>query len=151
MVDFSDILSSVEDADQQDNILREVQNMLLRHNSSLKQWYKLYSQKFENGIGEDAFSMDLQTYWRFVQESKILDASTTLASIDRIFFQGPKNSFQMKTDEGDVDRFIDLLKKIGKPLTLNELQDIDFLNLAIYAQNQELDWKNMRDIEGNVF
>lgn len=52
MVDFSDFLGVENDLD-------EVHKMLLRHNSSLRVWYKLFCQKYENTIGEDAFSMDL--------------------------------------------------------------------------------------------
>jgi hypothetical protein len=43
----------------EENDLDEVHKMLLRHNSSLRIWYKLFCSKYENTIGEDAFSMDL--------------------------------------------------------------------------------------------
>jgi hypothetical protein len=84
----------------------------------MKQWYKHFSVKYENGIGEDAFAMDLQTFWKFLQEARVLDSSVTLAAVDRIFLQGAKNRFVMKTDEGEVDRQIETLKKLGRPLTL---------------------------------
>lgn len=53
MVDFSDFFMG------SDNDLNDLHKMLLRHNSSLKIWYKLFCNKYENIIGEDAFSMDL--------------------------------------------------------------------------------------------
>ena len=85
-------------------IQRDVQNMLLRHNSSLKAWYKLYSNKFTNTLGEDAFAMDLTIYWKFIQDAKILNSNTTLASINRLFGQGVKNKFDIKTEELELTK-----------------------------------------------
>ena len=43
--------------------------MLLRHNSALKTWYKHYSMKVDNNLGEDAFSMDLNSFWKMIKEA----------------------------------------------------------------------------------
>lgn len=75
MIDINDLTENVNDDVQR--IHRDAQNMLLRHNSLLKQWYKLYSNKFENSLGENAFAMDLSTYWKFIKEAKVCDSEVT--------------------------------------------------------------------------
>ena len=40
--------------------LKEVQNILLRHNSELKSWYKTYSRKIEAHKCEESFAMTLK-------------------------------------------------------------------------------------------
>jgi hypothetical protein len=39
---------------------KEVQNIMLRNNSDLKAWYKLYSRKVEAQKSEESFSMTLR-------------------------------------------------------------------------------------------
>lgn len=41
-------------------IEKEVQNIMLRNNSDLKAWYKLYSRKVEAQKSEESFSMTLR-------------------------------------------------------------------------------------------
>lgn len=40
--------------------LKEVQNVLLRHNSELKSWYRDYSRKIEAHKSEESFAMTLK-------------------------------------------------------------------------------------------
>jgi len=62
-----------------ENILKEVQNCLLRHNSEMKQWYKIYSRKIEVHKSEESFAMTLQQIWRFLRDTHLVSASSTLA------------------------------------------------------------------------
>lgn len=42
--------------------------------------------------------MDMQTFWRLMREAKVLDATVTLASINRIFYEGVKNRYRIESD-----------------------------------------------------
>lgn len=70
MVDLNDLLNN---NNNNDNDVGQVFKMLLRHNSSMKIWYKFLCSKYENTIGENAFAMDFLGFWKFIQESQILD------------------------------------------------------------------------------
>lgn len=59
-------------------------------------------------MGEDAFSMDLQNFWKLMKETKILNAEVTLAAINRLFYQGPKNKFSISTNERDLVKFVEI-------------------------------------------
>lgn len=52
--------------------------------------------------------MDLRMFWRLMREAKVLDATVTLASIDRIFSEGVKNRYRLETDSSIVERQIEL-------------------------------------------
>lgn len=49
-------------------IEKEVQNIMLRNNSDLKSWYKLYARKVEAQKSEESFSMTLRQIWRFLRD-----------------------------------------------------------------------------------
>ncbi len=41
---------------------------MLRNNSDLKNWYKLYARKVEAAKSEESFSMTLRQVWRFLRD-----------------------------------------------------------------------------------
>jgi uncharacterized protein (DUF927 family) len=47
---------------------KEVQNIMLRYNSELKNWYKTYAKKIEATKSEESFSMTLRQVWRFLRD-----------------------------------------------------------------------------------
>lgn len=75
---------------------KEVQNIMLRNNSDLKAWYKLYARKVEAQKSEESFSMTLRQVWRFMRDCQIIGPDCTLAQFDRVFNQGRKNHFALK-------------------------------------------------------
>jgi hypothetical protein len=42
--------------------------MLLRHNFTLKTWYKFFANKFENILNEDTFSLNLEGFWKIARD-----------------------------------------------------------------------------------
>ena len=62
-----------------DDTLKEIQNILLRHNSELKQWYKVYSRKIEVHKSEESFSMTLKQVWRFLRDTHLISPNSTIA------------------------------------------------------------------------
>jgi hypothetical protein len=60
-------------------IEKEVQNIMLRNNSDLKNWYKVYARKVEAQKSEESFSMTLRQVWRFFRDCQIIGPDCTLA------------------------------------------------------------------------
>ena len=57
LIDITDLIELEQNSDE---TLKEVQNILLRHNSELKQWYRVYSRKIEAHKCEESFAMTLR-------------------------------------------------------------------------------------------
>ncbi|KRW99994.1 hypothetical protein PPERSA_05497 [Pseudocohnilembus persalinus] len=144
LIDISDLTENLSEEDAE-RVQRDTQNMLLRHNTFLKMTYKQCSSNQENLLGENSFSMDLQTFWNFLKESKVLDGDVTLASVNRLFYQGAKTQYNMNTEEGELQKQIELLQKIGRPVTLQELKELKFLDLALTAgqEKKKLEWNRL--------
>ena len=92
LIDISDL---IEFESNPKEVEKEVQNILLRNNSDLKQWYKYYSKKVEAQKSEESFSMTLRQVWRFLRDCQVIGPDATLASFDRVYFQGKKNHFSL--------------------------------------------------------
>lgn len=82
LIDISDLM---EFENNQAEVLKEIQNVLLRHNSELKQWYKSYSRKFEVHKSEESFAMTLKQVWRFLRDTRLISANSTIAQFNRVF------------------------------------------------------------------
>lgn len=89
-----------------DETLKEVQNILLRHNSELKQWYRVYSRKIEAHKCEESFAMTLRQVWRFLRDTHLVSANSTLAQFDRVYNEGVKNHFTLlgSKDQAKFDK-----------------------------------------------
>jgi len=68
---------------------------MLRHNSDLKSWYRLYARKIEATKTEESFCMTLRQIWRFLRDCQVPGHDATLANFDRIYNQGKKNHFTL--------------------------------------------------------
>ena len=68
---------------------------MLRNNSDLKSWYKLYARKVEASKSEESFSMTLRQVWRFLRDCQITGPDCTLAAFDRLYSQGRKNHYSL--------------------------------------------------------
>jgi hypothetical protein len=108
MIDVSDLM---ELEDKPEEVLKEVQNILLRHNSELKSWYRDYSRKFEAGKSEESFAMELRQVWRFLRDCHVVSASSTLAQFNRLYNQGVRNHFEL-FGVNDKEKF-DFIYKVG--------------------------------------
>jgi hypothetical protein len=76
-------------------IEKECQNILLRHNTDLKSWYRTYAKKVEATKSEESFSMTLRQVWRFLRDCQVTSSECTLAQFDRVYYQGKKNHFTL--------------------------------------------------------
>ena len=66
---------------------------MLRHNSELKSWYKIYSRKIEAHKSEESFAMTLRQVWRFLRDTHMISANSTIAQFNRVYNEGVKNHF----------------------------------------------------------
>jgi len=76
LIDITDLMELENNSEE---TLKEVQNILLRHNSELKSWYKVYSRKVEAHKCEESFAMTLRQVWRFLRDTNLISANSTLA------------------------------------------------------------------------
>jgi len=109
LIDISDLID-FETAPAE--VEKECQNILLRHNSELKNWYRVYAKKIEATKSEESFSMTLRQVWRFLRDSQVMCAEATLAQFDRIYQQGKKNTFTL-LGTGEASKFDYLYKNDG--------------------------------------
>lgn len=85
-------------------IEKEVQNIMLRSNSDLKNWYKIYARKVEAQKSEESFSMTLRQVWRFLRDTQVIGSDCTIAEFDRVYNQGRKNHFSLAPKAQDQDK-----------------------------------------------
>jgi hypothetical protein len=99
LIDISDLMELEKNPEE---VLKEIQNNLLRHNSDLKQWYKVYSRKIEVTKSEESFAMTLKQVWRFLRDTHLVSANSTLAQFDRVYNNGKKNNFVLLGSKDEV-------------------------------------------------
>lgn len=92
LIDISDL---IEYESNPQEVEKECQNILLRYNSELKNWYRTYAKKVEATKTEESFSLTLRQVWRFFRDCQIISADATLAQFDRVYMQGRKNHFTL--------------------------------------------------------
>ena len=92
LIDISDLIDFEANPRE---VEKECQNILLRHNTDLKNWYRVYAKKIEATKSEESFSMTLRQVWRFLRDCYITSSDCTLAQFDRIYHQGKKNHFTL--------------------------------------------------------
>jgi hypothetical protein len=73
--------------------LKEIQNILLRNNSEMKNWYRIYSRKIDVTKSEESFAMTLRQVWRFLRDTHLITPTSTIAQFDRVYNKGIKNQF----------------------------------------------------------
>lgn len=101
LLDISDLIEfeqSPADAE------KEVQNIMLRYNSELKNWYNKYARKVEATKSEESFAMTLRQVWRFLRDCQVPAYDASLAQFNRIYNQGKKNHFTL-LGPNDVGKF----------------------------------------------
>ena len=92
LIDIKDLIDFEQNPE---DVEKECQNILLRHNTELKSWYKLYAKKYEVNKSEESFSLTLRQIWRILRDTHVIAADCTPAQFDRIYSQGKKNHFTL--------------------------------------------------------
>lgn len=92
LIDITDLLDNELNPTE---VEKECQNILLRHNSELKQWYQHYSKKVEVTQRDESFSMTMRQVWRFLRDCQVTSPDATIAQFNRIYNQGRKNHFTL--------------------------------------------------------
>ena len=123
--------------------------MLLRHNPSLKKIYKFYANPkslLKEGEeildNENILGLNLQKVWTFVKELKIMSPKLTISLINRLFYQGTKNRYELETPIDELKKKIELLKESGENnsfLTIdpNELFVMNYTKKCLEEDNEK--------------
>ena len=112
MLDISDLFTD-EDEEQAYIQIKEVKNLLLRYNSGLKQLYRFYTGK-QLTNSEESFSLTMKMFWKMLRDAKVLSPKVTIASFDRLFVQGAKNTFTLQTTQQALRKNLYLAKSKPK-------------------------------------
>jgi hypothetical protein len=99
LIDITDLMEFEANSEE---TLKEIQNILLRHNSELKNWYKTYSRKIEAQKSDESFAMTLRQVWRFLRDTHIIGANSTVAQFNRVYNNGPKCHFTLLGSKDQV-------------------------------------------------
>lgn len=76
LIDIKDLTDFEQNPSE---VEKECQNILLRHNTELKNWYKLYAKKIEATKSEESFSMTLRQVWRILRDTHVIGVDCSLA------------------------------------------------------------------------
>ena len=85
----------------------------------MKTWYKFYARKVESQKSEESFALTLRQVWRFLRDCQIIGPDATIASFDRVYFQGKKNHFTL-LGQKDKHKFNYLQPAKGEDLLKGE-------------------------------
>lgn len=82
LIDIKDLTDFEQNPNE---VEKECQNILLRHNTELKNWYKLYAKKIEATKSEESFSMTLRQVWRILRDTHVIGVDCSLAQFNRVY------------------------------------------------------------------
>ena len=117
-MDFTDFIHD-------DEILVEIEKLLLRHNSLLKQFFKQTSIRFEQHTNnENTFCFNLGVMWKILNECKILNSTFNICQINRLYFQGIKNKYSLNENVEILKQELEILKNHKEKIHFECLNDI---------------------------
>jgi len=105
IIDVSDLFADEEDEVLAQTEMREINKLLLRYHIKLKAWYRHYVEK-QPSFPEESFSLALKMFWKMFRDARILSPAITISSFNRLFLQGPKNTFDLHTSLGDLKKIV---------------------------------------------
>lgn len=118
--------------------------MLLRHNPTLKKIYKFYANSkyiqkdnSESSDNENILGLTLAKFWILLKDLKILSPKMTIPSINRIFYQGAKNKYEIKSSIDELKQKISILKTISENNSEFPTLDTNELFIYDYCQKQK--------------
>ena len=76
----------------------QIHNLLLRYHSHLIKWYRFYWAK-QHDDQEESFALTMRMFWKLLRDCRILSSKITIATFNRVFLQGKKNVFELKSTE----------------------------------------------------
>ena len=130
--------------------------MLLRHNPTLKKIYKYYinvknpqRDSDEEFDSENILGLNFHKFWVFLRDLKVMSPRLTISLINRLFYQGFKNRYELRVPIQELKRKIEILTKNSQTNTFptidtNELFVMDFSNKCL--ENGNLDDQIMNNV-----
>lgn len=94
--------------------LDKICEVLLRHNSSIKTWFKIYSKRLVGNDEEfkDGFFMRLHNFHQFMNDCRLVNGKLSLIHFNRCFEQGYKNRFLLDYNKPYQNKIIAEVKKM---------------------------------------
>lgn len=111
---------------------------MLRNNSDLKSWYKLYARKVEAQKSEESFSMTLRQVWRFLRDCQVIGADCTIAQFNRVYMQGKKNHFSIVPKNLKEEMKGSTAKKQAKKDAESSDEEEDELNTSSIVETEDI-------------
>ena len=95
-------------------LLDKICEVLLRHNSSIKTWFKIYSKRLAGNEEEfkDGFFMRLNSFHKFLNDNRLVNGKLSLIHFNRCFEQGYKNRFLLDYNKPYLNKLICEVKKM---------------------------------------
>ena len=100
ILDIKDLTTIESDPEKAE---KEVQKILLKHNSDLKSWYNMYSSQVEVKEKEEGFNMTARQFWRFLRDTRVISYKVPIANVNRLFLQGSKNQFSIASTNPETE------------------------------------------------
>lgn len=138
-------------------LFNKICQVLLRHNSSIRYWYRIYSKRDIGNIEdfESGYFMRLHNFWLFIKDNRLANGKLSVVTFNKIFSNGCKNQYELEfnkryvkrlvgeacklnIDEQDPDDSADENEKVDKPTIENEIE--------LLYENHEIDNKSMSEI-----
>mmetsp|Transcript_8362 Transcript_8362/g.8280 ORF Transcript_8362/g.8280 Transcript_8362/m.8280 type:complete len:631 (-) Transcript_8362:22-1914(-) len=137
LLDITDITIFEEDEEKAE---KEIQNLLLKHNSNMMMWYRRYSTQQESKEKEESFTMVMKQFWRFLRDSRIISYKTPIAHVNRLFVQGSKNSFKIAGSNVEAGTTVEqsYINKSSRPFTPAVPPNLDISNIVSQADPETL-------------
>ena len=136
LIDISDIMKGINDGIAV-SVMKNVTNMLLRHNPALKKYYKYYAgikMPYEEGNSDNEihFSLTFHKFWKLIRDIRILNPKISLSAVNRIALKGNKGNFGLKVDGEELKKKIESLKNNEN---MRKMTDEEIVNEFIYKNN----------------
>lgn len=116
--------------------------MLLRHNPLMKKIYKFYAnsknfqkENSENLDNENILGLNLAKFWNLVKDLKIMSPKATIVIINRLFYQGAKNRYDIQTPINELKRKLAILKEASEN---NDFPTLDTNELFVYDYSERI-------------
>ena len=93
-----------------EGIHKKLCEIMLRHHSSIKEWYKIYAAKNSKNY-EEGFFLSMSSFWQMLSDCRLLNGRLNLINFCKLFARYQTKSFDLHFDEDVVKEQIELIKR----------------------------------------
>lgn len=93
-----------------EKVKKKLCEVLLRHHSRVKDWYRIYSEKNSKEY-EEGFFVTVSGFWQLLIDTRLINGRLNYVSFCRLISSYAMRDFEIKYDEKKVKGQIELMKK----------------------------------------